>query len=361
MGTMLPTRFGNLCAIAALVLTVQGLSTAASHPNKEMPPVNVPELALSGGRSLRYERSFASDRDVKLKRGFWTRVLDLVAGPPEVHNLVRPYSVAVDSRGRVIVTDPGIPAVHVFDFARQKYKFIFRDGKESFRAPQCVAVDSHDNFYVTDSEAGKIFVFDADSNFRRAIGSLKGGEGFFKRPTGIAIDDAAQRIYVTDTVRQKIFVLDIEGSVLKTIGTNGAAGGEFNFPTELKLVDHELYVVDAMNFRIQILDLEGHVRTVLGGADPENLNFFRPKGIAIDSERNLYVVDGLGDMVHVFDREGRLLYYFGGSGTGPEEFQLPAGLFINRDDQIYVVDSFNRRIQVLRYEAAKQQVQGARP
>jgi len=72
-------------------------------------------------------------------------------------------------------------------------------------------------------------------------------------------------------------------------------------------------------------------------------------------------VDGLGDMVHVFDREGRLLYYFGGSGTGPEEFQLPAGLFINRDDQIYVVDSFNRRIQVLRYEAAKQQVQGARP
>src|SRR5437870_2699882 len=361
MAMMSPNRFRNLCAIAVLVFTMQGLSTAASRPKKELSPVNVPELALSGGRRLLYERSFASDRDVKLKRGFWTRVLDLVAGAPDVHTLVRPYSIAVDSRGRVIVTDPGIPAVHVFDIARQKYKFIFRDGKESFRAPQCVAVDSHDNFYVTDSEAGKIFVFDADGDFRHTIGSLKGGEGFFKRPTGIAIDDSAQRIYVTDTLRQKIFVLDMQGSVLNAFGSSGAAPGEFNFPTELKLVDQELYVVDAMNFRIQILDLEGHVQSVISGADPPSVNFFRPKGIGIDSERNLYVVDGLGDMVHVFDREGHLLYHFGGSGSGPEEFQLPAGLFINRDDRIYVVDSFNRRIQVLRYEAAKQQVRGARP
>jgi DNA-binding beta-propeller fold protein YncE len=361
MRTILPRRFPKLCAIAALVVTGTGLSTAASHPKKEMPPENVPELALPGGRRLVYERSFASDREVKLKRGFWTRVLDLVAGPPEIHNLVRPYSIAVDSRGRVIVTDPGLPGVHVFDFARQKYRLIVRDGKEPFRAPQCVAVDRDDNFYVTDSEAGKIFVFDADSRFRRTIGSLKGGEGFFKRPTGIAIDDAAGRIYVTDTVRQKLFVLDLEGSVLKTIGSSGSERGEFNFPTELKLLDQELYVVDAMNFRIQVLDLDGQVRSVIGGADRGNVNFFRPKGIGIDSERNLYVVDGLGDMVHVFDREGRLLYYFGGSGTGPEQFQLPAGLFINRNDQIYVVDSFNGRIQVLRYEAARHELRGARP
>jgi DNA-binding beta-propeller fold protein YncE len=361
MRTILPIRVLSLCAVATLVLCVQGVSVAASRPKKDAQPVNVPELTLSGGRRLLFERTFASDREVKVKRGFWTKVLDLVAGAPDIHNLVRPYSIAVDSRGRVIVTDPGVPAVHVFDFARQKYKFIYRDGKEPFRAPQCVAVDSHDNFYVTDSEAGRIFVFDADNKFVRTIGSLKGGEGFFKRPTGIAIDDAGQRIYVTDTLRQKIFVMDMQGSVLKTIGNNGAGPGEFNFPTELKLVDQELYVVDAMNFRIQILDLEGHVRTVIGGNDAQNVDFFRPKGIGVDSERNVYVVDGLGDMVHVFDHDGRLLYYFGGTGSGPEEFQLPAGLFINRDDQIYVVDSFNRRVQVLRYEAAKQQAKGGQP
>jgi len=52
---------------------------------------------------------------------------------------------------------------------------------------------------------------------------LKGGEGYFKRPTGIAaVDSAAQRIYVTDTLRDKIFVLDMQGHVLQSIGKHGA-------------------------------------------------------------------------------------------------------------------------------------------
>ena len=41
-----------------------------------------PDLLLEGGRKLSYERSFRSEREVKLKRGFWNRVLDVVAGEP---------------------------------------------------------------------------------------------------------------------------------------------------------------------------------------------------------------------------------------------------------------------------------------
>ena len=59
------------------------------------------------------------------------------------------------------------------------------------------------------------------ANIKRAIGSLKGGEGYFKRPTGIAVDSAAQRIYVTDTLRNKIFMMDMQGSVLQIIGKAG--------------------------------------------------------------------------------------------------------------------------------------------
>ena len=72
-------------------------------------------------------------------------------------------------------------------------------------SPQCVAVDREDNIYVTDSEVGKIFVFDANGMFQRAIGSLKGGEGFFKRPTGIAVDSEAQRIFVQRYVAEQNF------------------------------------------------------------------------------------------------------------------------------------------------------------
>ena len=71
-------------------------------------------------------------------------------------------------------------------------------------SPQCVAVDMQDNIYVTDSELGKIFVFEPNGKFKRVIGSLKHGEGYFRRRTGIAVDSAAQRIYVSDTLRHQI-------------------------------------------------------------------------------------------------------------------------------------------------------------
>ena len=175
-----------------------------------------PDLLLDGGRKLTFERSFSLEREVKPKRSFWTRVVDVIAGEPDFHFLVNPYSIATDSHGRVIVTDTGADGVHVFDFTEKKYKFLSRkdNGKDPMLSPQCVAVDAEDNIYVTDSQAGKIFIYDAKLKFRRVIGSLKGGEGYFKRPTGIAVDSAAQRIFITDTLRNKIFVLDMQGSVL---------------------------------------------------------------------------------------------------------------------------------------------------
>ncbi len=335
----------------ALVLALLSAAPVASArpKTKERPAVTAPELEMDGGRRLVFERSFGSERDVKLKRGFWTKLVDFVAGEPQFRSMVRPYSVTTDSRGRVIVTDPGAFGVHIFDFERQKYKFISRrEAKEPLKAPQCVAVDRQDNIYVTDSDAGKIFVFSADGGFQRTIGSLKGGEGIFKRPTGIAVDSDAQRIYVTDTWRNAIYVLDMHGSVIQIIGKAGSGNGEFNFPTELRLQGDNLIVVDAMNFRVQVLSVAGVFRYAVGGVGDELGQLFRPKGIGVDSEGHLYVAEGFYDRVQVFDDQGRLLYYFGrGSGLG--DFQLPTGLFIDRADRVFVVDSYNRRAQVFHY------------
>jgi DNA-binding beta-propeller fold protein YncE len=319
----------------------------------------VPELDLEGGRKLRYEGSFSSEKEVKTKHSFWGRLLDAVAGEPEFHGLIAPYSVVTDSRDRIIVTDPGAAGIHIFDFTQHKYKFLSHqkdtDGLES---PQCVAADSADNIYVTDSSSGKIFVFDANGKFQRVIGSVK-GEGYFKRATGIAVDSEAQQIYVTDTLRHQIFVLDMLGKVLQKLGGGGPGEGQFNFPTELRLQGQDLYVVDAMNFRVQVLDRTGKFQYAVGQIGEEFGGMFRPKGIGVDSEGHLYVVEGLSGLVQVFDRQGRLLYYFGKKGTGLGEFQLPAGLFIDREDRVFVVDSCNRRVQVFQYFAQGKQASAA--
>jgi len=312
-------------------------------------------MSLDGGRSLTFEQSFNSESQVKPNRGFWNKLVDIVAGAPDYRFMVRPYSVATDSRGRILVTDPGAEGVHIFDFIEHKYKFISRSGKsrDAMRTPQCIAVDAQDNIYVTDSDAGTIFVFEPGGKFLRALGSLKGREGYFKRPTGIAVDSAAQRIYVTDTLRDKVFILDMEGNVLGTFGEHGQADGEFNLPTELRLDGPNLLVVDAMNFRVQAFDRSGNFQYAIGKIGDSAGSMFRPKAIGVDSEGDVYVVDALWGVVQVFNRQGQLLYYFGAKGTHAGEFQLPAGLFIDRNDHVYVVDSFNRRVQVFQYVGVK--------
>ena len=344
-----------------LVLSLSTVSDASKLKVEKKGPPAVPDLLLEGGRKLTFVRTFQNDQDVAPKRGFFKKVLDVVAGPGEKRQAIRPYSIAVDSRGRAIVTDPGAMGIHIFDFPDHKYKFISRRDKDanSLRSPQCVAVDAQDNFYVTDSEMGKIFVFDSGGKFKRMIGSLKGGEGFFKRPTGIAVDSAAQRIYVTDTLRNKVYVLDMQGEVMQTIGKTGSEPGEFNFPTEVVLHGRDLAVVDAMNFRVQVFDRSGGFEYAVGTVGDSLGSFFRPKGIGFDSEGHLYVVDGAWNVVQIFDQLGQLLYYFGTEGTEPGAFDLPSGLFIDHNDAVYVVDSYNSRVQEFQYYGKREQAAGA--
>lgn len=346
---------------AALILASAALPLTAIWASPKSKSVAAPELwemSLEGGRKLSWEQSFNSEAEVKPNRGFWNKLVDVIAGAPDYRFMVRPYSVATDSKGRVLVTDPGAAGVHIFDFKQHKYKFIERKGKsrDAMLTPQCVAVDAQDNIYVTDSDAGVIFVFEPGGKYLHAIGSLKGGEGYFKRPTGIAVDSVAQRIYVTDTLRNEVFILDMQGTVLQTLGKAGQAEGEFNFPTELRLSGPNLMVVDAMNFRVQVFDRSGTFQYTIGKIGDGTGAMFRPKAVGVDSEGDLYVVDGLWGVVQVFNRQGELLYYFGSKGTHAGEFQLPAGLFIDHDDRVFVVDSFNRRVQVFHYVGLKKPV-----
>lgn len=343
-------KFKRSTALIALLTMLLLPAWAARH--KKDAPQPWPELLLDGGRKLTYQNTFSSQRDIRGKTGLWTKLTEAVIGEPDYKQMARPYGIAVDSRGRLIVTDPGVNGIHIFDPAQHRYKFIERQekSKDAMFQPQCVAVDAKDNIYVTDSESGKVFVFEPNGKLRRVLGSLKGGEGFFKRPTGIAIDPDTQNIYVSDTLRDQIFVMDPNGQVLRTIGKRGIGQGEFRLPTHLLFQNGSLVVVDALNFRVQFLDRDGTFRGMIGSAADPNNGIYRPKGIAIDSEGHIYLAESEWGSVQVFDRDGNLLYTFG-NGTGFGQFHLPAGLFIDRADHVFVVDSYNHRVQMFQYHA----------
>ena len=337
-----------LALLSVAVVPVNAKDKPEKQPKKPGPF----EVALlEGGRHLDYISQLSSEQDLHTSRGFFSKMIDVIAGAPNWRRIIRPYSVITDSRGRILVTDPGIPAVHIFDFDKKKYTLLTGGKKDDFKSPIGIAVDADDNIYVTDSQLGKVLVFDSRGKYQRSLGDLK-GEGFYKRPTGIAIDKAEKKIYLTDTLRDRIYVTDLSGKILKDFGSRGTDPGQFNFPTEVRVTGDEILVVDAMNFRVQVFDHDGKFRAQFGQLGDGAGEIFRPKGISVDSEGNVYLVDAASESVQTFRRDGQFLFYFGRTGSNPAEFELPSGLWIDAKDRVFVADSYNHRVQIFQYVAA---------
>lgn len=347
----------TLALVCVLVLPASSGSGVRKGTNTALA---MPVITMDGGRRLEFVRAFSSEKELNPNRSFWKRALDFIAGAPDYGQLVRPYGITTDSRGRIIITDPGAMAVHIFDFEKKKYRRLERGKGQDLLSPIGVAVDAQDNIYVTDSRSGRVFVFDADGKFRRFVGAVAKNEGFFKRATGIAIDKQKGELFVTDTLRDKIFVMDLQGHLLREFGGRGAGPGEFNFPTELVLRGDDLMVVDAMNFRVQILDRQGRFQAQFGEPGSGIGKLFRPKGMSVDSEGNIYLVDALLEAVQVFGRDGTLRYSFGQTGGGPGQLQLPSGLWIDSSDRVYLADSYNQRVQIFQFTSARRAA-GDRP
>ncbi len=288
------------------------------------------------GRNVSKERSAVCDQ-----------VLNIVAGkgdglPVDITSPIRGGKVAVDSRFRVLITEPTTRTVHVLDFANRKYMRIDGTKGDRMSAPYGVAVDADDNIYVTDLKRGRIAVYNGNGKFKKYIGNHK-DEGLFQDPRSIAIDRETGNIYLADTSRNYVLILDPNGRVLAQIGKRGGGDGpaEFKQPVEVALYEKEVFVLDRQNFRIQVLDLAGKFRREfhLGGAGTSEA-----QGMAFDSHGRIFVP--AVNWVQAFNREGQLLFQFGELGEKPGEFQEPKGVCTDSKERVYVMDSGNRRIQV---------------
>jgi DNA-binding beta-propeller fold protein YncE len=263
-----------------------------------------------------------------------------VTDPRTSNALMRPYGVFVDAKDRLYVADPGGLRVTVIDLNTADVFNITEAGKEDLVSPVGVVADQEGKIFVSDSELGKVFVFDRNGKY------LYRFHGDFKRPTCLAIDNERSRVYVSDTLGHEIVIYDFDGKRLGSLGRRGSLPGEFNFPTHL-FVDANgfLYVTDAMNFRVEIFGPEGKFIGTVSRLGDALSDLDKPKGVAADSEGHIYVVDSIHDTVKIYDRKGNLLLFFGEKGTGLGNFWLPSGIYVGHDDMIYVADTYNMRIQ----------------
>ncbi len=285
--------------------------------------------------------------------------MDRLAGaqPDEAANikipyqLIRPYGVAVDSKGKVYTADEGVDAVFIFDPDSKAVGLIRNEHEARFGLINGLALDDNDRLFVSDGRLRQILVFNSKHDQESAFGA-----DVLARPGGIALDRENRFLYVVDTENDQVVVFDADSfKLLRRIGVSGkkhtlTAPGTFSLPTNVA-VDREgdVYVTDTLNNRVEIFDADGKFITMFGKHGDGPGYFARPKGIAVDCDGHIWVVDTYQDRVQVFDREGRLLIYLGGHGGYPGQFADAYGIAIDKSNRVIVSEQYPGRLQIFRY------------
>jgi DNA-binding beta-propeller fold protein YncE len=169
----------------------------------------------------------------------------------------QPLGLAFDAQGQLWVTDFSGPynRVHAITRDGQVVRTIGEPGMFSF--PNGVAVDASGNVYVTDSNHGRLMVFDPAGKQRSLIpqGSAAGDLGI---PKGAAIDDSG-RLYVVDTTAHQVQLYRVLGEgdrqpkYIGSFGVEGVGDGGFEFPFGVATdARSRVYVADWNNNRVQV-------------------------------------------------------------------------------------------------------------
>jgi len=240
-----------------------------------------------------------------------------------------PFTAQVNERELVVVSELNLK--------------LFQGDTCKLQNPYGIAVNTTGKIAVTDNTGHCVYIFDKEGNCLRKIRSEGGNTGQFDCPCGVTyLND--NEILIADELNCRIQQVDVEtGTVVKSFGKNGQGKGEFYQPIDISLDEHHRIVVtEFTNHRIQVMTQEGETITIFGDSGPEKLN--RPTSCI--SYKNMFLVsDGCNDCIKAFDQSGTFLYKFGKTGNQDGEFNWPRGMLLDSSNNLLVCDSHNNRVQ----------------
>lgn len=210
----------------------------------------------------------------------------------------------------------------------------------SFLFPTSVAVDSHGNLFIVDSNAAKVFRVDTAGVLTRFAGSggfTYNGEGIPATSAGmIPMDvevDPSGNVLIADwsnSIIRKVtpdgLITSVAGNPFNVTGLGdggpAAFGGVLAKPRGISVDGAgDLFIADTEHHRIRMVDTAGTITTVAGDGTPGNtdaqLNF--PYDIAVDDPGNLFIADSVNNELRgliVSPRTYALTLATTGTGSG---------------------------------------------
>ena len=259
-----------------------------------------------------------------------------------VKQLNRPYGIAFNSRGEMIVSERDGHQVSVFDVGGRKIRTFgsYDDRPEQMISPTGIAVDDTDNIYV--SSEHKLQKFTSSGELIKCIGGRGRKEAEFDDPCGVTIH--SNQVYVCDRDNHRIQVFDLDLNYIGSIGSRGRGRGEFTHPCDVAFdTAGNMYVVEWGNDRVQVMDSSGQFIRMFGQEGEGTLSV--PTALHI-ADKYVYVSHFGNHCITVYETAGQYVTSFGRRGVGEAEFRSPYCITSCVSGCIYVCDKINHRVQV---------------
>jgi|GEM_PF-195473 outer membrane protein assembly factor BamB len=262
-------------------------------------------------------------------------------------------SVAVDSKGRVIVFQREKPPVLVFD-ASGKFVNSFADDLigDGGKGAHGVSVDGEDNIWLTDTVHHVVFQLSPEGKLLGMLGVMdQPSEDLdkFNKPTFIVFGPNKNSYVIDGYGNSRVVHYRDGGKHPEAWGKAGSGPLEFNQPhTGVIDTQGRLVVCDRDNLRIQVLNAQTgeHLETWTG---------YKPFGIAMDPQGNFFISDGNTAQIQQLDSHGKIVRRWGKDGTGPGEFKGFAHLITaDKVGNIYTAETGGQRVQKLKRVATSQ-------
>ncbi len=234
----------------------------------------------------------------------WGSFADGVSKPADPGTFNEPWGVAVGPDGSVYVTDTWNHRVQKFSATGKFIKTWGTFGQsgtgavDSFYGPRGIAVDSQGRVFVSDTGNKRIVVFDADGNFITQFGSAGLDPGQFDEPVGVTVDKEGN-VYVTDTWNQRVqvFVPSTDGLEYlpsKQWDVYGWFGQSVDNKPFIAVNDiGHVFITDPEGYRVMEFDADSQLLRVWGDLIDSNTGLGLASGIAIDPEGHVWVTDGV--------------------------------------------------------------------
>jgi hypothetical protein len=304
--------------------------------------------------------------------------------------LSNPYSVAVDSSGKLYIADTGDDVIRnvsggvINTIAGNGFVTYSGDGGQATSAglsyPSNVAVDASGNIYIADFYNSVVREVNADSGVITTVAG-NGTNGYsgdgrqatdaeLSSPAGVAVD-AAGNLFITDSGNNVI--RKVSSGVITTIAGNGTAGysGDGLQATRAELDTPEgvavdapgnLYIADSGNNVIRKVS-GGLITTIAGdgnygysgdGHSATAAELGGPTGVAVDAPGKIYIADAGNNVIRRVSL-GQISTIAGGgtpsSGNGDggpataAELSSPAGVAVDSAGNLYIVDAGSNTIR----------------